>query len=113
MFIQTETTSNPAALKFLSGQRDTANCHTCEDTTRSSFRPDESDDAIAMDLEANGHINPCGYEGLQVTLGLKAGGPATLSEVMSVLIPELWKRADLGPKFTPATGLLHSIRTPA
>jgi hypothetical protein len=113
MSIQTKTTSDPAAPKFLSGQRDTANCHTCEDTTRSSFRPYGIDSVIAMDLETYGRINPCGYEGLQVTLGLKPGGPAKLSEVMSVLIPELWKRADLRPKFTPATALLHSIRTPA
>ena len=113
MFIQTEATPNPAALKFLSGQRDTTNCHTCEDTTRSSFRPGEIDGVIAMDLEAYGRINPCGYEGLQVILGLKPGCPATLSEVMSVLVSELWKRPDLRPKFTPATALLHSIRTPA
>jgi hypothetical protein len=113
MFIQTEATPNPDAMKFLSGQRDTANCHTCEDTTRSSFRPGESDDVIAMDLEANGHIDPCGYEGLQVTLWLKAGGPATLSEVMSLPISKLCKRSDLRPEFTPATALRHSSRTPA
>lgn len=44
---------------------------------------------VAMDLEPFSRINPCGYEGLQVTSVLKSGGPATLDEVKPVLVEKL------------------------
>ena len=44
---------------------------------------------VAMDLEPFSRINPCGYQGLQVTSVLKSGGPATLDEVKPVLVAKL------------------------
>ena len=44
---------------------------------------------VAMDLEPFSRINPCGYEGLQVTSVLKSGGPANLEEVKPVLVEKL------------------------
>ncbi|MBS0439413.1 MAG: lipoyl(octanoyl) transferase LipB, partial [Proteobacteria bacterium] len=44
---------------------------------------------IAMDLEPFHRINPCGFQGLQVTQVLDLGGPSRLADVESVLVAEL------------------------
>ena len=44
---------------------------------------------IAMDLEPFQRINPCGYEGLQVTSMLDLGGPSSLDAVKPALLEHL------------------------
>src|SRR5262249_28322060 len=44
---------------------------------------------ISMDLEPFRRINPCGFQGLQVTQMLDLGGPSRLAEVETVLVGEL------------------------
>ncbi|MCL1634855.1 lipoyl(octanoyl) transferase LipB [Luteimonas sp. SX5] len=44
---------------------------------------------VAMDLEPFRRINPCGYEGLQVTSVLDLGGPSRLDAVKPVLLEQL------------------------
>ncbi|MDX2300032.1 MAG: lipoyl(octanoyl) transferase LipB, partial [Xanthomonadaceae bacterium] len=44
---------------------------------------------IAMDLEPFHRINPCGYQGLQVTSMSDLGGPSSLDAVKPVLIEAL------------------------
>ncbi len=55
---------------------------------------------VNMDLEPFQRINPCGFQGLQVTQMLDLGGPSRLAEVETVLIAELARQ--LGLKATPA-----------
>ncbi len=55
---------------------------------------------VAMDLEPFRRINPCGYQGLQVTQVLDLGGPGSLSSVGDVLVGELSRQFD----FTPQPG---------
>jgi len=55
---------------------------------------------VAMDLEPFSRINPCGYEGLQVTSVLKSGGPATLDEVKPVLVAKLAGQLNARAVFT-------------
>ena len=55
---------------------------------------------IDMDLEPFGRINPCGYEGLQVTSVVKLGGPSDLAAVKSVLVAELSRQLGLAAQFT-------------
>jgi lipoyl(octanoyl) transferase len=50
---------------------------------------------VAMDLEPFGRINPCGYQGLQVTSVVKLGGPSDLAEVKPVLVAELSRQLGL------------------
>ena len=44
---------------------------------------------VDMDLEPFHRINPCGFQGLQVTQVLDLGGPSRLADVESVLVAEL------------------------
>jgi lipoyl(octanoyl) transferase len=44
---------------------------------------------IAMDLEPFQRINPCGYQGLQVTSMLDLGGPSGLDAVKPVLVAHI------------------------
>jgi lipoyl(octanoyl) transferase len=44
---------------------------------------------VAMDLAPFARINPCGYEGLQMTQLSELGGPAGLREVGEALAPPL------------------------
>jgi lipoyl(octanoyl) transferase len=44
---------------------------------------------IAMDLEPFSRINPCGYQGLQVTSMLDLGGPSSLDAVKPVLVAHI------------------------
>jgi len=56
---------------------------------------------VAMDLEPFARINPCGYQGLQVTSVIKSGGPSSLAEVKPVLVAQLSSQLGLRPEFTP------------
>ena len=49
---------------------------------------------VNMDLESFHRINPCGFQGLQVTQVLDLGGPSRLADVESVLIAELARQFD-------------------
>ena len=44
---------------------------------------------VAMDLEPFGRINPCGFQGLQMTQVSELGGPADLDRVAADLEPQL------------------------
>jgi lipoyl(octanoyl) transferase len=44
---------------------------------------------VNMDLEPFGRINPCGYEGLQMTQLAELGGPRLVSEAGEGLLPHL------------------------
>ena len=69
---------------------------------------------VAMDLEPFSRINPCGYQGLQVTSVLKSGGPATLAEVKPVLVAQLSANLGLRPEYSPdAPRSLSAFPTPA
>ena len=50
---------------------------------------------IAMDLEPYRRINPCGYQGLQVTSVVDLGGPSGLDQVKSVLVAQLARQFGL------------------
>lgn len=56
---------------------------------------------VAMDLEPFRRINPCGYEGLQVTSVLDLGGPSSLSAVESVLLDHLSRQFGLALRDAP------------
>ncbi|WP_115558853.1 lipoyl(octanoyl) transferase LipB [Xanthomonas dyei] len=50
---------------------------------------------VAMDLEPFHRINPCGYEGLQVTSVLDLGGPSGMNAVKAVLLDQLARQFGL------------------
>ena len=50
---------------------------------------------VAMDLEPFRRINPCGYEGLQVTSVLDLGGPSGMEAVETVLLQQLARQFGL------------------
>ena len=50
---------------------------------------------IAMDLEPFQRINPCGYQGLEVTSVVELGGPGDLAAVKPVLVEALSRRLGL------------------
>lgn len=54
---------------------------------------------VNMDLEPFRRINPCGYEGLEMTQVLDLGGPGTLAEVEDVLVPALARQFDFSPQW--------------
>ena len=56
---------------------------------------------VAMDLEPFSRINPCGYQGLQVTSVVKCGGPSSMAEVKPVLVAQLSRQLGLRPEFNP------------
>ena len=69
---------------------------------------------VGTDLEPFSRINPCGYQGLQVTSVVKCGGPATLAEVKPVLVAQLSAQLGLRPEFTTDLhALLHACPIPA
>ncbi len=47
---------------------------------------------VGMDLEPFGRINPCGYEGLEMTQVSALGGPADTRRVAADLLPPLLER---------------------
>jgi lipoyl(octanoyl) transferase len=56
---------------------------------------------VNLDPEPFSRINPCGYQGLQVTSVLECGGPATLADVEPVLVHHLAAQLGLQPEFVP------------
>ncbi|MCC4593123.1 lipoyl(octanoyl) transferase LipB [Xanthomonas campestris pv. cannae] len=50
---------------------------------------------VAMDLEPFHRINPCGYQGLQVTAVLDLGGPSGMQAVTPVLLTQLARQFGL------------------
>ncbi len=68
---------------------------------------------VGMDLEPFSRINPCGFQGLQVTSVVKCGGPSTLAEVSPVLVAQLSRQLNLHPVFIPAGGLPSTPSVPA
>jgi lipoyl(octanoyl) transferase len=53
---------------------------------------------VNMDLEPFHRINPCGFQGLQVTQLMDLGGPSSLQEVESVLVENLAKQFEMAPE---------------
>jgi lipoyl(octanoyl) transferase len=53
---------------------------------------------VNMDLEPFHRINPCGFQGLQVTQLMDLGGPSSLREVESVLVENLAKQFEMAPE---------------
>ena len=62
---------------------------------------------IAMDLEPFQRINPCGYEGLQVTSMLDLGGPSSLEAVKPALLEHLAAQFGLRLESAPRPDLLQ------
>ena len=58
---------------------------------------------VDMDLEPFRRINPCGFQGLQVTQVLDLGGPSRLVDVEAVLVAELARQ--FGSSAQPAPSL--------
>ncbi|TKR30510.1 lipoyl(octanoyl) transferase LipB [Luteimonas gilva] len=56
---------------------------------------------VAMDLEPFRRINPCGYEGLQVTSVLDLGGPSGMDAVKPVLLEQLSRQFGLALRAAP------------
>jgi len=52
---------------------------------------------VAMDLEPFRRINPCGYEGLQVTSVLDLGGPSDPAALVPALVAALSVQLELSP----------------
>lgn len=57
---------------------------------------------IDMDLEPFNRINPCGFQGLQVTQMLDLGGPSRLADVETVLVAQLARQFGLHAQTAPA-----------
>jgi lipoyl(octanoyl) transferase len=66
---------------------------------------------IDMDLEPFERINPCGYQGLQVTSMVKLGGPSDLDAVKPVLVAELSRQLGLRAQFTTELPVLTTADT--
>jgi len=56
---------------------------------------------VNLDPEPFSRINPCGYQGLQVTSVLECGGPSSLSDVEDVLVEKLAAQLGLQPRLEP------------
>ena len=54
---------------------------------------------VNMDLEPFHRINPCGFQGLQVTQMMDLGGPSSLRDVEAVLVENLAKQLGMAPEF--------------
>ena len=57
---------------------------------------------VNMDLQPFHRINPCGYQGLQVTQVMDLGGPSQLAEVEDELVTQLACQFGLTPQTAPA-----------
>ncbi len=53
---------------------------------------------VNMDLEPFRRINPCGYQGLEVTQMMDLGGPSSITEVEDVLIENLTRQLGMTPE---------------
>ena len=60
---------------------------------------------VAMDLSPYQRINPCGYEGLQVTSVRDLGGPSGLEFVKPTLVEHVARQLGLTLQATPAPAL--------
>jgi lipoyl(octanoyl) transferase len=58
---------------------------------------------VNMDLEPFHRINPCGYQGLEVTQVMDMGGPSSIAEVEDVLIENLARQLDMTPELAAET----------
>jgi lipoyl(octanoyl) transferase len=56
---------------------------------------------IAMDLEPFRRINPCGFQGLEVTSVLDLGGPGDPAALKPALVAALSTQLGLRPRFSP------------
>jgi len=56
---------------------------------------------VNMDLQPFHRINPCGYEGLQVTQVMDLGGPSRLAEVEAELVTQLARQFGLDARTAP------------
>ncbi|WP_459040684.1 lipoyl(octanoyl) transferase LipB [Stenotrophomonas sp. PSU-St83] len=56
---------------------------------------------VAMDLEPFHRINPCGYQGLQVTSVVDLGGPSGMDAVKTVLLEQLARQFGLRLQHVP------------
>ena len=56
---------------------------------------------VAMDLEPFRRINPCGFQGLEVTSVLDLGGPGDPAALKPALVAALSAQLGLRPRFTP------------
>jgi lipoyl(octanoyl) transferase len=56
---------------------------------------------VNMDLEPFHRINPCGFQGLQVTQVMDMGGPSSLADVEDILIGHLARQFEMAPEFEP------------
>jgi lipoyl(octanoyl) transferase len=56
---------------------------------------------VSMDLEPFHRINPCGYQGLQVTSVVDLGGPSGMDAVKPVLLDHLARQFGLLLQPTP------------
>ncbi|MCA1714224.1 MAG: lipoyl(octanoyl) transferase LipB [Gammaproteobacteria bacterium] len=64
---------------------------------------------IAMDLEPFRRINPCGYQGLQVTSMLDLGGPSSLAAVKPMLLEQLSAQLGLALHSAPYPDMVEPI----
>ena len=55
---------------------------------------------VRLDLEPFRRINPCGYQGLEMTQLSELGGPATVAAAAAALEPHLLKALGFGPDLT-------------
>ena len=67
---------------------------------------------VAMDLEPFQRINPCGYQGLQVTSVVDLGGPSDPSALVLALVEALSNRLGLKSCWMPASPDLLQIPSP-
>jgi lipoyl(octanoyl) transferase len=58
---------------------------------------------IAMDLSPFARINPCGFQGLQVTQLVDLGGPGDPATVAPILVAALARQLGLQPMWHPAS----------
>ena len=56
---------------------------------------------VAMDLEPFQRINPCGFQGLEVTTVLNLGGPGDPAELKPLLVQALSRSLGLAAEFSP------------
>ena len=70
---------------------------------------------VNMDLEPFHRINPCGYQGLQVTQVMDMGGPSSIAQVEDVLIENLARQLDMAPELAaePMTSEAGQAAQPA
>jgi lipoyl(octanoyl) transferase len=58
---------------------------------------------VNMDLEPFHRINPCGFQGLQVTQVMDLGGPSSVAKVEDALIENLARQLEMTPELAAQT----------